>query len=145
MKRKGGPKETMYSLVKILSVAVTSFRYNYSGFSFQNVPADKLLVYEVSEGWDPLCKFLEVAVPNKPFPHKNKRGGFFKEAVQSAKVVERMKQEMYIAFSIFGIIMALGIYKIGKSKITIPASLTTNWIKFMQNAGSWLSCMWPSR
>ena len=33
-----------------------------------HVPADRLLVWDVREGWGPLCKFLEVPVPNKPFP-----------------------------------------------------------------------------
>jgi hypothetical protein len=36
------------------------------------VPPDKLLVYEVKEGWGPLCEFLGVEVPeDKPFPHLN--------------------------------------------------------------------------
>ena len=35
------------------------------------VPSDKLLVFEVKEGWGPLCKFLEVPVPNIPFPNTN--------------------------------------------------------------------------
>lgn len=43
----------------------------------QRVPADKLLVYEVSEGWEPLCAFLGVAVPNdQPFPSLNDRAAF---------------------------------------------------------------------
>jgi hypothetical protein len=37
----------------------------------QRVPAEKLLVYEVKEGWAPLCEFLGVEVPDKPFPHLN--------------------------------------------------------------------------
>jgi hypothetical protein len=33
------------------------------------VPAERLLVYEVKEGWKPLCDFLEVDAPKgKPFP-----------------------------------------------------------------------------
>lgn len=36
-----------------------------------NVPADQLLVYEVKEGWEPLCQFLGVPVPPEPFPHVN--------------------------------------------------------------------------
>ncbi len=42
----------------------------------QRVPADKLLIYNVKEGWEPLCTFLEVEVPNKPFPHLNDRVSF---------------------------------------------------------------------
>ncbi len=37
----------------------------------ESVPADKLLVFEVKEGWQPLCDFLGVAVPDVPFPHLN--------------------------------------------------------------------------
>jgi hypothetical protein len=35
------------------------------------VPAGQLLVYEVSQGWGPLCDFLGVPVPQQPFPHVN--------------------------------------------------------------------------
>ena len=43
------------------------------------VPPDKLLVYEVKEGWQPLCEFLGVEVPkDKPFPHLNDTDTFRK-------------------------------------------------------------------
>jgi hypothetical protein len=35
------------------------------------IPADRLLVYEVAQGWEPLCRFLEVAVPDGPMPKVN--------------------------------------------------------------------------
>ena len=35
------------------------------------VPADKLLVYNVKQGWKPLCDFLGCEVPTVPFPHEN--------------------------------------------------------------------------
>lgn len=38
-----------------------------------SVPPEKLLVFNVKEGWEPLCDFLEVLVPDKPFPHLNDR------------------------------------------------------------------------
>lgn len=38
----------------------------------RNVPADKLLIYNVKEGWQPLCNFLGVTIPDAtPFPHVN--------------------------------------------------------------------------
>ena len=37
----------------------------------QRVSPEELLVYEVKEGWGPLCEFLGVDVPDKPFPHLN--------------------------------------------------------------------------
>jgi hypothetical protein len=41
------------------------------------IPADQLLVYQVKEGWEPLCAFLEVAVPTDPFPRANDRAQFW--------------------------------------------------------------------
>lgn len=37
------------------------------------VPADRLLIFSVKEGWEPLCRFLDVPVPDTPFPHVNDR------------------------------------------------------------------------
>lgn len=37
----------------------------------QAIPADRLLVYRVAEGWEPLCEFLGVPVPAEPFPNIN--------------------------------------------------------------------------
>lgn len=40
------------------------------------VPAHKLLIYDVSEGWGPLCEFLNVPQPVEPLPHLNKKENF---------------------------------------------------------------------
>jgi hypothetical protein len=37
----------------------------------RTVPADRLLVWSVTDGWEPLCEFLDVPVPQMPFPHLN--------------------------------------------------------------------------
>jgi hypothetical protein len=43
----------------------------------RTVPPDRQLVYEVSQGWGPLCAFLGVPVPkDKPFPRLNDTGEF---------------------------------------------------------------------
>lgn len=47
----------------------------------RTVPPEKLLVFEVKEGWEPLCRFLEVPVPNTPFPRLNDSATFRKRAV----------------------------------------------------------------
>ena len=41
------------------------------------IPADRLLVYQVKDGWGPLCEFLGVPVPDEPFPRTNDRGEFW--------------------------------------------------------------------
>ena len=30
-----------------------------------------MLVFDVKQGWEPLCKFLDKEIPDKPFPWKN--------------------------------------------------------------------------
>ena len=37
----------------------------------RDVPSERLLVWSVGDGWEPLCEFLEVPVPEMPFPHLN--------------------------------------------------------------------------
>lgn len=37
----------------------------------RRVPPERLLVFDVREGWDPLCDFLGVEVPERTFPHLN--------------------------------------------------------------------------
>ncbi|RYP67509.1 hypothetical protein DL771_007209 [Monosporascus sp. 5C6A] len=36
------------------------------------VPKERLLEWNVQDGWEPLCKFLGKPVPSVPFPHVNK-------------------------------------------------------------------------
>lgn len=40
------------------------------------VPKEKLLYFSVKEGWGPLCKFLNVPVPDRPFPRLNDAKSF---------------------------------------------------------------------
>jgi hypothetical protein len=42
------------------------------------IPPERLLVFDVAEGWTPLCRFLGVAVPDAPFPHLNSTEDFWK-------------------------------------------------------------------
>jgi hypothetical protein len=41
------------------------------------IPADRLLVFDVAEGWSPLCRFLDVPVPADPFPRVNSTEDFW--------------------------------------------------------------------
>ena len=40
------------------------------------VPAHRLLKFDVKEGWEPLCEFLSVEIPDEPFPSENNREDF---------------------------------------------------------------------
>lgn len=43
------------------------------------LPANRLLIHKLGDGWDRLCKHLSVAVPSKPYPRSN-AGSTFKQA-----------------------------------------------------------------
>ena len=40
------------------------------------LPADRVLVYDVKQGWEPLCEFMGVDVPTEDFPHTNTTADF---------------------------------------------------------------------
>uniref|UniRef100_A0A061SB03 Nad dependent epimerase dehydratase n=1 Tax=Tetraselmis sp. GSL018 TaxID=582737 RepID=A0A061SB03_9CHLO len=44
----------------------------------KTVPSEKLLIFRVEEGWEPLCKFLGVPVPETSFPRVNDTAEFSK-------------------------------------------------------------------
>ena len=44
----------------------------------------QLLIYEVKDGWTPLCEFLGVPIPDGPFPRTNDRSEFW-DRVSSKK------------------------------------------------------------
>jgi hypothetical protein len=58
------------------------------------VPPEQLLVYEVKDGWAPLCKFLDVPIPESPFPNTNKVAHFhkMKELTLKEQISESMKR-----------------------------------------------------
>ncbi len=40
------------------------------------VPGERLLVYRPGDGWEPLCEFLDAAVPKEDYPHVNSTEDF---------------------------------------------------------------------
>ncbi|WQF80823.1 hypothetical protein CDEST_05837 [Colletotrichum destructivum] len=59
----------------------------------ERVPADRLLEFDVAEGWEPLCRFLDVPVPDTTFPKANDRQEMEKlkqqEVRQNARILLR--------------------------------------------------------
>ena len=78
----------------------------------QKAPKDKLLVYKVSDGWEPLCQFLDKDVPDCPFPHKNKSASFVEDMITHHPIVvanlKIAKRKCYIfLFFIFSVLCAV--------------------------------------
>jgi Sulfotransferase domain len=68
----------------------------------RNIPEDRLLVWSVGEGWEPLCRFLEVDVPDTPFPRLN-------------------DSKMYVDRIIDGSLMVLGEWRARNGEVQQPA------------------------
>ncbi len=43
----------------------------------RTIPESQLLLFQVKQGWKPLCDFLNVPVPDSPFPNTNNRNEFW--------------------------------------------------------------------
>jgi len=56
--------------------AISAYRRNNEKVR-ATIPADRLLVFTPSDGWDPLCAFLGVDVPEGDFPRSNAREEFW--------------------------------------------------------------------
>lgn len=59
-------------------VALAAYRKRTKDVT-EAIPPERLLVYDVAEGWGPICAFLGVPVPKTPFPHTNHKGEFWEK------------------------------------------------------------------
>lgn len=60
------------------------------------VPPEKLLEFNVKEGWGPLCKFLDVPVPDVPFPRMN----------DTTSVNKHITKAIFLGLASWGVIFA---------------------------------------
>jgi len=67
----------------------------------QSAPKDKLLVWDLSDGWKPLCEFLGKPVPNVPFPHSNKGGSEVKKLLAEHPLQTWNQRVRFVEISLF--------------------------------------------
>jgi hypothetical protein len=72
---KGGDWSEMMADLQDEHTAIADFKRHIDDVRGY-VPSHRLLVYEVRQGWQPLCDFLEVRVPDEPFPRLNDSEAF---------------------------------------------------------------------
>ena len=80
------------------------------------VREDNTLVFDVKQGWQPLCEFLSLDVPEEPFPHENKRGEIAQKEVALQRpaivaLVEKFQREQRegkkVVFAIATVVLVL--------------------------------------
>jgi hypothetical protein len=84
------------------------------------VPFDRLLVYEIKDGWAPLCAFLGVPVPEgKPFPHLND-AKVFRSRISRAVWVMRFVAGAVLLIAALALFVTWMIAYIVVQKLTLP-------------------------
>ncbi|KAI8098790.1 P-loop containing nucleoside triphosphate hydrolase protein [Halteromyces radiatus] len=53
----------------------------------KTIPADRLLILHLGDGWEPLCRFLGKDIPNEPYPHKNTTDDFLNEFEEGKRII----------------------------------------------------------
>jgi hypothetical protein len=56
------------------------------------VPKERLLQFNVRHGWEPLCDFLQKAIPVEPFPKVNERSEFIDSAPEWVKKIREARR-----------------------------------------------------
>ena len=73
----------------------------------RRVPAEKLLVYDVKQGWGPLCEFLGVEAPEgEPFPHLNDTK-IFRRRILIARTVAAASLIGGASLAVLGLVLTL--------------------------------------
>ncbi len=73
---KGWFLEETFSDFRDRDSAIAAYRRNNEKVR-DTIPAERLLVFHVADGWEPLCRFLELPVPETGFPHRHPKKEFW--------------------------------------------------------------------
>ena len=70
-------------------------------------PKERLFFFNVKDGWEPLCKILNCAVPDEPFPRANDANSMreFFETILKAALLKWLQM-----FAVSGLFIAMGWY-----------------------------------
>ncbi|CAK8676506.1 unnamed protein product [Clavelina lepadiformis] len=71
---------------------------------------DRILHFKFKDGWDPLCKFLGVQQPNKPFPHRNKGGEIAGEIIEKSLLFQQIRKELFVTLPLLGAFLCALLY-----------------------------------
>jgi len=78
--------------------------HNHNQWVRDNVAAERLLEFNVKEGWEPLCKFLNKPIPDEPFPFVNEKEEFMRGVQKRRQEFHKMFHDRLMSFfSIMGL------------------------------------------
>nr|XP_026694248.1 uncharacterized protein LOC101242769 isoform X1 [Ciona intestinalis] len=80
----------------------------HNNYVIQKVPKDRLLLFNLSDGWDPLCEFLGKEIPNKEFPHVNKSASIMRDYMATSPIMQRMIKETVVVVCVLLVVGVVG-------------------------------------
>jgi len=84
----------------------------HNSYLKREAPKDKLLLFKLKDGWEPLCEFLNLPIPNKPFPHRNKKGAIVDELFERNPLYIRIKNESIVSGTLLICLSSYAAYKL---------------------------------
>ena len=86
------------------------------------IPTEKLLIYNVKQGWKPLCEFLGCDVPDQDFPREN-MGTQLCQSHVSARL-QLLKRNIFFSVAFFVLLLSM---------LYLAYSQTRIWMGFIDN------------
>lgn len=71
---------------------------------------DRVLVWSVGQGWEPLCNFLGIPVPKIPFPHSNDTTTMDTRRKNQTKMVRRAAIKRLGRLLVFTVLTGVAVY-----------------------------------
>jgi len=101
-------------------VILTRYR-QHNQYVQNNCAKDRLLIYRLGEGWEPICKFLNKPIPNEPFPHKNRLGSVITDLWNDPHYIGTMKRQLL--GWLLRIVMICGAVYVARKPEVLPIKL----------------------
>ena len=82
--------------------------FQFLNLKKERVPEKQLLVFNVKDGWAPLCQFLGLPIPDAPFPRVNinsGKDGYMDNFWNSSAFMEKCKKEAIQSLILYLIII----------------------------------------
>ncbi|CAG5080483.1 Oidioi.mRNA.OKI2018_I69.PAR.g9610.t1.cds [Oikopleura dioica] len=102
----------------------------HNQYVMNNCPKEKLLIWRIEEGWEPICKFLGKPVPEGPLPHENRLGGVIQELANSVDYQAMVRKQTISLVLRMGIIagVSYGWFKnLIQPHLQVEESTPFNW------------------
>lgn len=104
--------QSVHNLVKSQEFTLKQLYRTHNEYVKSVVPKEDLLIWNVKDGWEPLCSFLQKEIPNNPIPHDNKGGDMKWNENYAAGLIEdigsNLKKNLSFELLRIGVVIFVG-------------------------------------